>query len=67
MCHASQPHRALKFGKDTLTPAMQAGLVSKRLTFREIFTAVAVLFLCVVILLVGQLQRDEDPALPMAA
>jgi IS1 family transposase len=32
-----RPHRALKFGKNTRTPAMQAGLVSRRLRFRDIF------------------------------
>ena len=32
-----RPHRALKFGKETRTPAMQAGLAKCRLTFREIF------------------------------
>jgi hypothetical protein len=30
-------NRALKFGKEVRTPAMQAGLVSKRLRFRNIF------------------------------
>jgi IS1 family transposase len=35
-----RPHRALKFGPEIRTPAMQAGLVSKRLSFREIFVAV---------------------------
>ncbi len=34
-----RPHRALKFGKETRTPAMQAGLASRRLSFRQIFTA----------------------------
>jgi transposase-like protein/IS1 family transposase len=40
-CHYNfiRPHRALRFGKETRTPAMQAGLVSKRLTFRDVFTA----------------------------
>jgi len=32
-----RPHRALKFGMETRTPAMQAGLASRRPTFREIF------------------------------
>src|SRR5262245_29553627 len=32
-----RPHRALKFGRDVRTPAMQAGLTGRRLTFREIF------------------------------
>jgi len=33
-----RPHRALKFGELTKTPAMQAGLMSRKLTFRDIFT-----------------------------
>jgi hypothetical protein len=32
-----RPHRALKFGREVRTPAMQAGLTRRRLTFREIF------------------------------
>ena len=32
-----RPHRALKFGQETRTPAMQAGLTTRRLTLREIF------------------------------
>jgi len=32
-----RPHRALKFGRQVRTPAMQAGLTSRQLTFREIF------------------------------
>ena len=40
-CHYNfvRPHSALKFGRETRTPAMQAGLVSKPLTFSDIFTA----------------------------
>jgi IS1 family transposase len=34
-----RPHRALKFGREVRTPAMQAGLTTKRLTFREIFSS----------------------------
>jgi hypothetical protein len=34
-----RPHRALKFGLEIRTPAMQAGLASKRLSFREVFMA----------------------------
>jgi transposase-like protein len=44
-----RPHRALKFGRETRTPAMQAGLVSKRLSFRDIFMATAVLPVCSVV------------------
>ena len=37
-CHYNfvRPHGALKFGHEIRTPAMQAGLVARRLTFREI-------------------------------
>ena len=38
-CHYNfvRLHSALKFGRETRTPAMQAGLATRRLTFREIF------------------------------
>jgi len=39
-----RPHMALKFGKLVRTPAMQARLVTKRLSFREMFTAFFLLF-----------------------
>jgi hypothetical protein len=32
-----RPHRALKFGPELRTPAMQAGLTRRQLMFREIF------------------------------
>ena len=40
-CHYNflRPHRALKFGSETRTPAMQAGLTSRRLSFRDVFTS----------------------------
>ena len=40
-CHYNfgRPHRALKFGRETRTPAMQAGVVSTRLNWSDIFTA----------------------------
>jgi len=40
-CHYNflRPHRSLKFGSETRTPAMQAGLVRRRLSFRDIFTS----------------------------
>ena len=40
-CHYNfiRPHRALKFGGETRTPAMQAGLTHRPLSFREIFTS----------------------------
>ena len=34
-----RPHGALRFGKVTRTPAMQAGLASRRFSFWDIFTA----------------------------
>jgi IS1 family transposase len=40
-CHYNfvRPHRALKFGREVRTPAMQAGLTRRRLTLREIFSS----------------------------
>jgi IS1 family transposase len=35
-----RPHRALRFGRELRTPAMQAGLATRQLSFREIFMAV---------------------------
>ena len=34
-----RPHRALRFGREVRTPAIQAGLTTRRLTLREIFTS----------------------------
>ena len=34
-----RPHRALKFGRETRTPAMRAGLATRRLTLRDIFVS----------------------------
>ena len=39
---AEQPHGALKFGREIRTPAMQAGLTTRRLTFRDIFLATTI-------------------------
>ena len=43
-CHYNfiRPHRALKFGRRVRTPAMQAGIAARRLTFSEIFSSAAV-------------------------
>ena len=46
-----RPHQALKFGKETRTPAMQAGLAKKQLTLRDVFcfggrSACALVYLC---------------------
>ena len=34
-----RPHGTLKFGRETRTPAMQAGLATRRLTLRDIFVS----------------------------
>ena len=34
-----RPHRAWRVGRETRTPAMQAGLVNKRLAWSDVFTA----------------------------
>ena len=34
-----RPHGALTFGRETRTPAMQAGLATRRLTLRDIFVS----------------------------
>jgi len=52
-------HRALKFGQEKRTPAMQAGLVSKQFSFRDIFmtTAVRILFAFILIKIPARLNR----------
>ena len=37
-----RPHGALKFGREIRTPAMQASLTTRRLTFRDIFFATTI-------------------------
>ena len=41
-----RPHRSLKFGRETRTPAIQAGLSAKRLTLRNIFCSGILQALC---------------------
>ena len=73
-----RPHRALKFGQETRTPAMQAGLVSRRLSFREIFLSIPGqrgstpargprLLLCVLILVGVEVSARPSKRLYMAA
>ena len=40
-CHYNfcRPHSSLRFGSVTRTPAMQAGLAARKLTFRDVFIA----------------------------
>ena len=44
-CHYNfaRSHRALKIGREIRTPAMQAGLTNRLLTFRDIFSWTTVL------------------------
>jgi len=39
-----RPHRGLKFGKTTRTPAMQAGLTERALNFEDIFSELLLIF-----------------------
>ena len=55
-----------KVGTEVRTPAMQAGLVAKRLTFRDVFTAVGA-FLSFVAALIGVRWRRQALALRLAA
>jgi len=43
-----RPHRALKFGRQTRTPAMQAGVVSVPMNWSDIFTSPASLYVFLV-------------------
>ncbi len=54
-----RPHRALKFGTTIRTPAMQAGLVKKCLSFRDLFTSQEAFFLFVLIVVVGRHRRSD--------
>jgi len=40
-------HSALKFGQEIRTPAMQAGLIKKQLSFRDIFMDLKIIFLII--------------------
>jgi len=57
-----RPHRALKFGREVRTPAMQAGLVFKRLSFREVFMAEqeGILFVIIFIYVKVDLSRVRE-------
>jgi hypothetical protein len=63
-----RPHRALKFGRKTRTPAMQAGLVSAPLKWSDVFPAPAplgVFFVAVVrIPVTVQLMKISAATLP---
>ena len=61
MCYYNfvRPHSALKFGNETRTPAMQAGLVKKQLSFREIFTAMEILFWWIFMFLRTRIREEK--------
>jgi IS1 family transposase len=52
-----RPHCGLKFGAETRTPARQAGLVTRKLSFREIFMAGTGVVLRVIICLDLEMQE----------
>ena len=54
-CHYNfvRPHGALKFGREVRTPAMQAGLATRRLTFREVFVCQPPSLLILVLVRIG--------------
>jgi hypothetical protein len=65
-CHYNfaRPHRALKFGREVRTPAMQAGLTRRQLTFREIFE-VRILFLASKNFIFARLDTARPVSLPI--
>ena len=74
-CHYNfvRPHRALKFGRETRTPAMQAGVASTRLTWSDIFTApglsrylsAAVMRIFVTVLFIDTDSSARPPLVPI--
>ena len=64
-----RPHGALKFGREIRTPAMQAGLTTRRLTFRNIFFATTIpLWLRIeVFLLIGARNPLSSSPVPLPA
>jgi transposase-like protein/IS1 family transposase len=60
----SRPHRALKFGREVRTPALQAGLTRRQLTFRDIFE-VRILFLASANFIFARLDTARPVSLPI--
>ena len=54
-----RPHSALRFGKAVRTPAMQAGLAKKRLSFRDVFTSQVAFFLFFLMVLVARYAKSD--------
>ena len=57
----------MKFGREMRTPAMQAGLAKRRLSFREIFTSAAVILLIVLIVIAHVSVSDAHEGQTAAA
>ena len=64
-----RPHGALKFGREIRTPAMQAGLTARRLTFRDIFfaTTIPLWSRTEVFLLTGARNQVSSEPVPLPA
>ena len=54
-----RPHSALRFGKTVRTPAMQAGLVRRRLSLRDAFTSQVAFFLFFLMVLVARYAKSD--------
>ena len=67
-CHYNfvRPHGALKFGREVRTPAMQAGLATQRLTFREVFVCPPPSLSVLVFVSIGTITCAVPSRLPIA-
>ena len=67
-CHYNfvRPHGALKFGREVRTPAMQAGLATRRLTFREVFVCPPPSLLVLIFVSIGTITCAVPSRLPTA-
>ena len=67
-CHYNfaRPHGALKFGRETRTPAMQAGVTTRRLTFREVFVCQPPSLIRLVFVSLGAITCAVPSRLPTA-
>ena len=57
-CNFVRPPMALRLGAEVRTPAMQAGLVDRKLTFRDVFTTVATFFSLLALLIRARWPRQ---------
>ena len=65
--HFGRPHGALTFGRETRTPAMQAGLATRRLTFREVFVCQPSLLIGIEFVGIGVITCAVPGRLPAGA